>query len=214
MKCDKSRVKPNYTTFKGIIPGKEARCNGKITIDVVFGTPNNYLLEELTFDIITFRSGYHALLGCDTFTKFHAIPHNAYMKLKMLGPSGVINIASNFDRAPKAENKASLVTIESLEAFVAKELTAPRATVDRNNVILDKRSKPMSFKPDDEIIQFQVHPQTPTNRWPSAHSLTQLWMRHYICFSEKIGTSLLPPFRHARNSQTLCQAQPEYQRGL
>ena len=30
---------------------REARCAGKITLDVVFGTPENYRSEEITFQV-------------------------------------------------------------------------------------------------------------------------------------------------------------------
>ena len=43
-----------------------------------------------------------------------------------------------------------------------EELTALRSTVDRDDVILDKRPKSTSFKPADEIVKFQVHPMDPT----------------------------------------------------
>ena len=33
--------------------------------------------------------------------------------------------------------------------------------MDRDDVILDKRSKSTSFKPADEIVKFQVHPTDP-----------------------------------------------------
>ena len=36
-----------------------------------------------------------------------------------------------------------------------------RSTVDRDDVILDKRPKSTSFKPADEIVKFQVHPTDP-----------------------------------------------------
>ena len=52
MQFDRSRIQPSRTTFKGIVPGKEARCTGKVMLDVVFGTPNNYRTEELIFDIV------------------------------------------------------------------------------------------------------------------------------------------------------------------
>ena len=39
---DKSRIEQSSTTFRVIIPSREARCAGKITLDVVFGTPDNY----------------------------------------------------------------------------------------------------------------------------------------------------------------------------
>ena len=39
MAIDKSSIEQSNTTFRGIIPSREARCAGKITLDVVFGTP-------------------------------------------------------------------------------------------------------------------------------------------------------------------------------
>ena len=71
------------TTFKGVIPGIEARCTGSITLEVVFGSPDNFRSEELTFDIVPFRSGYHALLGRTAFAHFNVVLHYAYLKLKM-----------------------------------------------------------------------------------------------------------------------------------
>lgn len=56
MQINRSRIEPSQTTFKGIIPGREARCSGKITLDVVFGTPDNYRSEEVTFHITLSRA--------------------------------------------------------------------------------------------------------------------------------------------------------------
>ena len=49
MEIDWNRIERSSTTFRGIIPSREARCIGKITLDVVFGTPDNYRSEEVTF---------------------------------------------------------------------------------------------------------------------------------------------------------------------
>ena len=49
MEIDRSRIEKSSTTFRGIIPSREARCAGKITLDVVFGMPENYRSEEITF---------------------------------------------------------------------------------------------------------------------------------------------------------------------
>ena len=51
MEIDNSRIERSSTTFRGIIPSREARCAGKITLDVVFGTPENYRSEEITFQV-------------------------------------------------------------------------------------------------------------------------------------------------------------------
>ena len=86
MGIDPSRIKPTKTTFKGVIPGVEANCTDSVTLEVVFGSPDNFRSEELIFDIVPFRSGYHGLLGRTAFAKFNAVPHYAYLKLKMPGP--------------------------------------------------------------------------------------------------------------------------------
>ena len=56
MQFDESRILPSKTTFKGIIPGKEVRCTRRVTLDMVFGTPDNYRMEALSFNIVLFRS--------------------------------------------------------------------------------------------------------------------------------------------------------------
>ena len=97
-----------------------------------------------------FNSGYHALLGRDVFASIQAIPHYGYMKLKMPGPNGIITLASDPDVALHTENKTATLALEALsEALAAEELTTLCATVDRDNVILDKRPKSTSFKPAD-----------------------------------------------------------------
>ena len=63
MGIDPLRIKPTKTTFKGAIPGVEANCTGSVTLEVIFGSPDNFRSEELIFDIVPFESGYHALLG-------------------------------------------------------------------------------------------------------------------------------------------------------
>ena len=103
MGIDPSRISQSNTTFNGVIPGIEARCRGSLVLEVTFGSPNNFRSEELTFDIAPFRSGYHALLGRTAFARFNAILHYAYLKLKMLGPRGVITASRNTERSLRAD---------------------------------------------------------------------------------------------------------------
>ena len=56
MEIDRNRIEQSSMTFRGIIPSREARCAGKITLDVVFGTPENYRFEEITFHVAPFSS--------------------------------------------------------------------------------------------------------------------------------------------------------------
>ena len=61
IEIDWSRIERSSTTFRGIIPSREVRCTGKITLDVVFDSLDNYRSKEVTFQVAPFGSGYHAL---------------------------------------------------------------------------------------------------------------------------------------------------------
>ena len=54
MGIDPSRIKPTTTTFKGVIPSVEAYGTGSISLEVVFGSPENFRREDLIFDIVPF----------------------------------------------------------------------------------------------------------------------------------------------------------------
>ena len=112
MGINPSRIKPTKTTFKGVIPGVEARCMGSITLEVVFGSPDNFRSKELIFDIVPFRSGYHALLGRTAFARFNAVPHYAYLKLKMPGPRGIITVNGNMERSLHTEEHTAALAAE------------------------------------------------------------------------------------------------------
>ena len=162
MEIDRRRIEQSSTTFRGTIPSREARCAGKITLDIVFGTLENYRSEEITFQVAPFNSGYHALLGRGAFTRFQVVPHYGYVKLKMPGPNSIITLASDPDIALRAENKTASLALEELsEALTTEELTAMRSTMDKHDVVLDKRPKSTSFKPAEEIVKFQVHRTDP-----------------------------------------------------
>ena len=112
MGINPSRIKPTKTTFKGVIPGVEACCIGSITLEVVFGSPDTFRSEDLIFDIVPFRSGYHTLLGRTAFARFNAVPHYAYLKLKMPGPRGVITVNGNMDRSLRTEEHMAALAAE------------------------------------------------------------------------------------------------------
>ena len=98
MGINPSRIRQSYTTFEGVIPGVEAYGRGSVILEVTFGSPGNSRSEELLFTIAPFQSGYHALLGRAAFACFNAVPHYAYLKLKMPGPRGVIMVSGNIEQ--------------------------------------------------------------------------------------------------------------------
>ena len=98
MGIDPSRINQNNATFNGVIPGVVAHCWGSLVLEVTFGSPENFIRENLLFNIAPFSRDYHALLGRLAFACFNAIPNYAYLKLKMLGPRGIITVSKNTER--------------------------------------------------------------------------------------------------------------------
>ena len=127
MGIDPSRIKPTKTSFKGVIPGVEGRCTGSITLVVVFGSPDNFRSEEVIFDIVPFRSGYHALLGRTAFARFNAVPHYAYLKLKMPGPRGVITVNRNMVHSLRTEEHTPALAAE-VQCGLLRQTTNPAMT--------------------------------------------------------------------------------------
>ena len=112
MGIDPTRISHGNTTFKGVIPGPEAHCTGSLVLEVVFGSPDNFRSEKLTFDIAPFRSGYQALLGKTAFARFSVVPHYASLKLKMPDPRGDITISGNAERSLRAEECVAALAAE------------------------------------------------------------------------------------------------------
>ena len=54
MRIDPTKISHSNTTFKGVIPGPEARCTGSLLLEVVFGSPDNFRSKKLTFYIAPF----------------------------------------------------------------------------------------------------------------------------------------------------------------
>ena len=107
MGLDPTQIRHSNTTFKGVTPGLGAHCMGSLLLEVIFGFPDNFRSENLTFHIAPFQSGYQALLGREAFARFNAIPHYASLMLKMSGPRGIITVNGNIERSWRAEESAT-----------------------------------------------------------------------------------------------------------
>ena len=149
MGIDPSRIKPSKTTFKGVIPGVEAHCTGSITLEVVFGSPNNFRSEELIFDIVPFRGGYHALLGRTAFARFNAVPHYAYLKLKMPGPPRVITVNGNTERSLRTEEHTAALAAEAQSSLLRQSTSS--AIQD-----LDTFKRARSNRQQDRLTRFEL----------------------------------------------------------
>jgi hypothetical protein len=89
-------LKPTDCSFHAIVPGSANDPLEKIELDVCFGDSSNYHKEKLEFEVMDWPSQYHAILGRPAFAKLMAVPHYAYLTLKIPGPRGTITIQGNF----------------------------------------------------------------------------------------------------------------------
>ena len=117
MLIQNSALKSSGTTFHGIVLGKAFYPLGRISLEVVFGNATNFRKETLDFEVVDWKSQYHAILGRPAFARFMAIPHYAYLKLKMPGPHGVITVSGSFVRSDRCDKEFHKIA----EAFVAHQ---------------------------------------------------------------------------------------------
>ena len=101
LEVNPATIRHDNTSFQGITPGPDTQSMGSLSLEVMFGSPDNFRSEKLTFHIAPFISHYQALLGREAFARFNAIPHYASLTLKMLGPRGIISLKGNIKCSPK-----------------------------------------------------------------------------------------------------------------
>src|SRR4051812_9052860 len=92
MSLTRKQLQPSSMVFHGIVPGKLAHSLGKIYLEVAFGSTSNFRSEILPFEVVDFKSPYHALYGWPAYARFMAHPCYVYLKLKMMVPYRVITI--------------------------------------------------------------------------------------------------------------------------
>ena len=118
-------------------------------MEVVFGSPDNFRSEELIFDIVPFRSGYHPLLGRTAFARFNAVPHYAYLKLKMPAPRGVITVNGNTECSLRMEEHTTALAAEA-QSSLLRQSTSP-AIKDPDTF---KRAR--SNRQQDRLARFEL----------------------------------------------------------
>ena len=77
---------------------------------------SNYRIEHINFYVADFNTTYHTILGRPALAKFMAVPHYAYLVLKMPLPIGVLALRANLSIAYACE-------IESLALAEATDLS-------------------------------------------------------------------------------------------
>ena len=77
----------------------------------------NYHIEHINFYVTDFNTTYHAILGRPALAKFIAVPHYAYLVLKMPSPAGVLALWANLSIAYAYETE-SLALAEATDLSI------------------------------------------------------------------------------------------------
>ena len=104
-----------------IVPGLSCSPIDKTQIGVLFGDKNHFRRELVWFEVVDLESPYHALLGQPALTKFMAVPHYAYLKMKMPSSKGILTIAGNYRKSSACVAESSRLA-ESLVIAAEKRL--------------------------------------------------------------------------------------------
>jgi hypothetical protein len=117
-----AQLAPSRLTFHGIVPGHSCSPMGRIQLEVMFGKKGNSRCEPIWFEVVDISSPYHALLGRPALAKFMAMPHYAYLKMKLPGPRGVITISGCYKKLMECTRDSSklaevLVITEEKRSF-------------------------------------------------------------------------------------------------
>ena len=109
--------------------------------------------------MVDFAGSYHAILGWPCYAKFMVILNYTYLKLKMLGPNGVITVGSTFSHAYMCDREhyeLATAIINSAELPQLGESLTP-AVLDCN-----KPTSLTTFHPLEETNAVGIDPTDPT----------------------------------------------------
>ena len=130
--------KNSSTVLHGVVLGEAATSLGIIELEVVFGNRRNFARHILEFEVLDWQSQYHAILGRPAFAQFMAVPHYAYLKLKMPGSSGVLTINGSFIKSDQCDRDFHRIS----DTFGAKqELREIAMMTDKSTFPLVNRSE-------------------------------------------------------------------------
>ncbi|KAM3314777.1 hypothetical protein ACQJBY_033521 [Aegilops geniculata] len=158
-------LEPTRTIFHGIVPGLSCSPIGRVRLDVLFGDSSHFRREPIWFEVVDLSSTYHALLGRPALAKFMAVPHYAYLKMKLPGPKGLITITGDYHKSldcarDDAKLAESLVIAE--ERRQLDRITALAKEVSAAQIPVEEPADEATFKPSKETKKVKLNPEDPS----------------------------------------------------
>src|ERR1043165_3484935 len=162
MLIPRSVWKKSSTEIHGVVPGEAATSLRVIELKVLFGSRRNFAKHVLEFEVLDGQSQYHAILGRPAFAQFMAVPHYAYLKLKMPRSSGVLTVNGSFIKSDQCDRDFHKIS-DTLGAD--QELREIAMVTDKSIFPLASRSESKEYDPifsiDNNTVTHQVYPTDP-----------------------------------------------------
>ena len=146
-----------------MVPSRASKPLGEITLSVQFSMASNYRVEHVNFYIANFNTAYHAILGRPALAKFMAIPHYAYLVLKMPSPIGVLALRANLSIAYAYETESlALAKATDLSNQMASVVTKAK-TVPSDDMEILELEPPRDSAKSKETKEVGLGLDDPTN---------------------------------------------------
>jgi hypothetical protein len=109
--------------------------------------------------VVGFRGTYHAVLGRPCYEKFMAVPNYTYLKLKMLGPNGVITVGPTYRHAFECDVEC----VEYAEALAESEaLIADLESLSKE--VPDVKRHAGNFEPAETVKSVPLDPSSDASK--------------------------------------------------
>jgi hypothetical protein len=139
-----------------VVPGRQAKSLGSITLKVAFGNEKNFYEEPIIFEVVPFKSMYHVIFGHPAFHSFHAKPCYIYNQLKMPGPEGVITVYGSFWKAKECKEGEAAFAEAVLFGEEFKEIHATMHQSEMPSSKQEVSASPPSFKTTCDTKQVEL----------------------------------------------------------
>ena len=117
---------------------------------------SNYHVEHINFYVADFDTTYHAILGWPALAKFMAVPHYAYLVLKMPSPAGVLALWANLSNAYACETESlALAEATDLSIQMASMVTEAK-TVPTKDMEIPELEPPHASAKSKEVKEVSL----------------------------------------------------------
>jgi hypothetical protein len=117
----------------------------------MFRIQENFLIEYMQFEVANFEMAYNAFLRRPTLTKFMAIPHNAYLVLKITCQNGVISIKGDVKRTYDCDTESCEIADRLLASVEHQELKKALAESHPELIMPEAKTSKMSIQLEDTL---------------------------------------------------------------